>query len=282
MIRNALILLLIFVSSIAFGQQEPLTRLFSQQKSWYNPAYASFEDGNALMITHRQQWLETRSRPHATLVTFNHYFDGLNSGVGVVASYDKVGNRKVKTGGLSYSYRINVNEDLKIGLGGQLQIINMEYEGRFIAVQLNDPVLNDTKGSTVTVNGGMYIKYKEFNTGISIKHLNEPSVDNLFEYQRHYFWMTQYDWEMSEKLSLSPSVLFKSSNRVSQFDLNLTSLIGNKVYLGFGYLDSDFHQYNITLGAKFKESLSFMMGYVPDNSNLGFGESVEFALTSNF
>jgi type IX secretion system PorP/SprF family membrane protein len=226
-----------------FAQQDPLYSQYMFNPLAINPAYAGsrgvFNGGVSL----RRQWVGFDGAPTTSVLTANIPGKKGKTGLGIEILNDQLGPRKTIAGYLSYSYRIRLANG-KLGFGLAAGVLNSRINWNAIDYRDQGDVfasLNATQSTVPDFKFGLYFNNKNFYTGFSVTHLNEPvyaivkdSLTFRVQFARHTFFTIGRAFQLSSNVIFSPSLILRNvaGSRMGNADLNLNFNIRNALWLG--------------------------------------------------
>ena len=144
--KNIFIIFLIFISHNSFSQQDPQFAHNMFNMMYTNPAYAGMDGQICANIITRRQWVGYEGAPNTTLGSINFPFKlfGIQSGIGLSLTDDRLGFLKNFQIKLAYSYHKNLGPG-KLGIGIELGLINNDIEGEW-----NPPDTDAGSGSPIS------------------------------------------------------------------------------------------------------------------------------------
>lgn len=233
-----LFFMLLCASVCLQAQQYPLFSNYLLNSYGFNPALAGANAHWDAKATYRTQWVGIDGAPKTQLVSVNGPLNDL--GVGAYFFNDTAGRLK-RTGGagtLSYGFHLTEMTTLRLGLGLSAFRFGVEegntpetllMEGNF------NTVFDLTAGAFLETQKGFYL-------GVSAPQILQPTVDLTNESGMdrelvpHFYVMSGYRYQVSEKLSLEPSVLFKYTAAAPlQYDLSVRAIFNQKYWIGGTY-----------------------------------------------
>lgn len=272
---------------------------------YLNPALVGSEQETTFKSNFRTQW-RSITIPYVTSqmslikplyskgVKKNHF-----GGIGISFYNDKAGDGNLKTLGVMGSAAYNLSLSamgyhfLSFGMQGgfiqkQLDFTNLEWGEQFnpyIGFDPSIPVTADNivprsivadlnAGLTYFYNGAKNYLYKGFSaySGVAVYHLLEPNesivVDNQTRLPRLYKYHGGFEVSVTEKLNISPNVLFMLQGQNTQFNGGL--------YLTYEMVEK--HQSNLLKKAelilggwyRLQDSFIFLAGIENDYYTIGF------------
>ena len=270
----------------AFGQQESIYSQYMFNRVVINPAYAGVKGYVSLTGLYRHQWSSFgKDNPdidrHVAPKTFAFSGHGaaftkhptISHGFGGFMTGDFVGNTQTFTGGASYAFRIELEEQMFLSFGLQAGFIQWAIKGQDVRTyQPGDPVF-PTNRETVTrpdFGAGVFFNTRRFYAGISVAHLVGFKMPVQFDasdakLSRHYFANVGYDIRIKKDFILTPSVFMRAAEASDvpfQMDLNLNLMMLQRFWIGAGFRwDTDPAANDIILMAGFYPHEQLRIGY---------------------
>jgi len=239
---------LIAMISMSNAQQLPLYSQYMMNGFLLNPAMAGSTDYAPIRLTARTQWVGIDNAPQ-TLAASGHTKIGNNMGAGGYIYTDMFG--PVSRTGIqgSYAYHMNLNSDLKLGLGLSMSAFQYKLdENNLHIIDESDYAIN---GGIETVfvpdaNFGAYLYHEKYFVGLAAQQLIQFKINigdnnnNLNQLVRHYYFSGGYTFNLGEKFNLQPSLLLKGTERSPfQVDINLKAFYQRNYWLGISYRTQD-------------------------------------------
>lgn len=246
-----------FFSSEMNAQQVTQWSQYYFNDFYLNPAIAGVKDYSHINMSVRRQWAGIKEAPIAQVLSGHGYVGaGLGIGGGFV---NEIAGPTRRTGmNLSAAYHLRLSKKafgklprktLSFGLSGVLNQRHLDntklttYEPNDIAVErgFNNQLVPDFNAGIYFSNGNKYY------VGFSAFHLVQSKVDlfdNLTEFnnalKRNYFLTAGYNWEVNNRLTMQPTLLFQMIEATPfQFDLNYRFIFDQSYYFGLGYRHLD-------------------------------------------
>lgn len=302
--KNLFIILLLgfyFIGSNEVKAQDPQFSQFYAAPLYLNPAFAGNTQMSRAGINYRNQWPSINANFVTYSAYFDHYFDRLRSGVGLIISRDEegiVGLRSTSVGA-QYAYQLRLTENLTFRPGVQVGVYNRNLNfGRLTFGDQWDPDTQSFQNPTgetaagpsktfLDLSFGGVLYSENFWLGYSVFHLNQPNQSILGEESRlpmkHSFHLgyriplnTGYRkgfTKSGDERSLSPTAQFKMQGGFQQLDLGLYSTLEPMV-VGLWYRGIPFNTPN---GFSASESLVALVGY--SYEKLAVGYSFDYTLS---
>ncbi len=214
-----------------------------------NPGFSGSRGLVATSVLHRSQWIGFGDGNSAGASTQNFSIDAeipfLHGGIGLNIVKDDIAQFSNLGLQASYAYRIEMPTG-QIGMGMSIGVFQSGIEGSLLnPSQSGDQAIpsGDAKGSNIDFGTGIYFNTQDIYIGFSSLHLNEPTIEwsngQDYDLERHYFLIAGYYHEISDILSLNPSLYLKSDGATSQLDINsnlvYTNGNNNQMWGGVSY-----------------------------------------------
>ncbi|OHX67409.1 PorP/SprF family type IX secretion system membrane protein [Flammeovirga pacifica] len=260
-----------------FGQQDPQFTQYMFSKPFHNPAAVGMtsSDAEALLI-HRTQWLgyegtfDNDGTLNTQLFSINAPIASKRLGVGFHVINDDVGLMSNLEAQVSVSYFVPLKKGtLSFGVRGGVYDRSINNE-RLRFVNDNDPFFTpglNLNSIVPDISAGIYFQHERLYAGLAAKHLlpsefiggNESVFSAL---QMSFNGMFGMSFDVTNKISLEPSVLVKSDLSTFTFDANLIANLEEWVYVGAGMREIE--SMNILAGVRLLKSRKLHIGYAFD------------------
>lgn len=244
-------ILALILSSVVYGQQDPV---FSQQRSVttsFNPAAAGSNERVCLNLAHREQWVGFDGAPSSSYFSADGAFSffGVEHGVGLSILNDAAGFNSDLGISLNYAYRIDLGNG-KLGIGMNLGVINKALDPEWITPDglgdiQGDQHIPQNKESRVGFDMGLGIFYRseDLFLGISTTHLNQARIqyENASPYLvRHYYVTGGYNLQLANPMfEIMPSFVLNSDGKANQLYLNTNVRYNKRFWGGVSYRAGD-------------------------------------------
>jgi len=204
----------------------------------YNPAFAGANGLINATFLHRTQWAGFKNAPSTQFISGDMSLDRLG-GVGLSIVNDKLGYEKALNIRLMYAYHYKVSDDLKISGGLGLGVLNKSLDGtQLIYENMNDvnAITSNESQITPNIDFGIAGEYKDLTLGFSFSHVNQSLDKATFSKPpRHMYLFAQYAYALNETIDIVPSIYFKNSSFISQFELSALGVYDEKFWGGLSY-----------------------------------------------
>ncbi len=233
------------VASFSFGQQDPQYTQFMFDRLSVNSGVAGTTGNICATALLRQQWSGFDGAPKTGLVNVQGPINKINSGIGMSVYFDQLGQQKGTIARLHYAYLFKPGGGTgTLGLGLYAGLSSRSLGNQWVAV---DPVTDDdaipdngTSASGFDMGAGIYYTNQNLWAGLSSTQLPEAELKNVsIKNKRHYYVQAGYKHSLGAELDLLPSLLIKSDGTSTQFDINVTAMYKQMVWLGMSYRTED-------------------------------------------
>ena len=263
----------------AFGQLEPVSGMFWNSLSYFNPANSGLDYSQFYSVQARDQWTNINKNPFSTWAIGDVKLEKINSGIGINYLYDQLGTFRINTFNLNYNYQIRIGENHVVSPGISFGLRRMTIKGQdFIYNDPNDPAIpmETVHASEPMLRFGLIYKFKNLKTGVSILNVNK--AEYTFKYGSnqkttiptylHYYFFASYRLSLEENFELNPNVfyqqleqpVFETDKGIWQF--NLSGIIASKYIIGLSYrTGKGFIEYGFNVGIDFFEKLRLTYMY---------------------
>lgn len=280
--KNRIYIILLFISSFCYSQQDAQYTHYMYNMSIINPAYATSNyDVLNLGLLHRTQWVGVEGAPK-TYTFFAHLPYKENMELGISFLNDNIGDGVLNETNFSidYAYILSINEKSKLSLGlkAGLNFFNTNFDGFQLEsgnVQ-TDPVFIENENKIFpNIGAGAFYYTKKYYVGLSVpnllksKHIKgSDGISTASVEEAHFFLTGGYVFDLSKKVKLKPSFLLKDVSGGSlSTDLSLNALFFKRFEIGASTRLKD----SWSALANFEVYNGLRIGYAYDRtvSNLG-------------
>ena len=247
--KKIIIIVLLFVGSAAFAQQDVLFTQYMYDKLEFNPAYAGSQELFAMDMLARIQWVGINGAPRTISYTAHTPLRNPHIGLGFDAIRDELGPTTDYGVLGSFAYRVIFpTTKLCFGVAAGIKYADIDWNA-LDPKDGNDFELNNQVKNKVVpdVDFGIYYYGKQFYVGVSSKHLlqNQMIVESTSpsdtknsytKLLRHFYGMAGGAFPLGDNVVFMPSILCKYvENAPFQTDLNASFMIYNVLTLGASY-----------------------------------------------
>jgi len=266
--RYSLIVLVQFAILMGLhGQQTPQISHYMFNMQMYNPASAGFTNSIVASAIHRQQWYGMDGNPQTTFVSVDAPLRMINSGVGLNLTNDRIGFFNNTSIQLAYNYQMPFL-DGTLGMGIHLGLINMGLRADFNPRQPGDQVLQgleDVSDMMFDVGFGVFYSVTDqYEIGISLGHITQPSSDHLSFTQRRILNVSgnyNFSLGMFPRIDFVPSTLIRTDFTAMQVDLSLVGVFDRRFWGGVSYRWGDAI---VVLGGVHLQQFPLQIGFAYD------------------
>jgi type IX secretion system PorP/SprF family membrane protein len=240
----------ILASVAGQAQQDPLYALYLNNPFVLNPAYAGINDRLNMNIQDRSQWSAIQGHPETYNFNANMSLVQNKVGVGLIALQDKLGENKTNEIEMAYSYKIDFRKSV-LSFGLQAGMMTFSNNNSLLNFQqTGDPSFNAYNISRFNTGAGVVLKSDRYMLGFSVPRLLpvilHQGVSSILVYQRTYYLLASYVFDLNERVGLRPAVLFRTTDRLQNaVDLNLNLQIED--FYSVGVFTRDFNTYGFLL-----------------------------------
>ena len=200
--------------------------------AYLNPGYVGVEPLSRGTFLHRTQWLNYRGidkggAPSTQMLSFSHpmkilksYF--INSGVGGVITYDRLGPFRSLTAKGTFAYQFRLKNESLISFGARFGVVSQGIDGSLLrAVDSDDAVVDGLKSSGKVnqlkpdADVGVWYNTRKYYAGISVFHLtsstfnyNKSAINS--KQSRHLYLTGGYHVGLAQDIILTPSALIQT------------------------------------------------------------------------
>ena len=243
-----IVLFFLLLAFYAHSQQEQLYTQFMFNKQEFNPAAAAYDDAFKTNGTIRSQWLGLDGAPETQKLGFQLPAWDEQLGLGFSLIRHTIGITKRVTASAMYNYRFPLGDGyLSIGLSTKFGQLEIDFsDDRLVATQGidPDPVIDRQRYDQLSFNfgTGLFFHQRNFYVGLAAPSILDKDVklsdelDLSYMEQRHIYFMTGYDWEISDGLSVVPQLMLRSTaNSPLSWDFNVNAWFEDRLFGGLTY-----------------------------------------------
>ncbi|HYG37556.1 MAG TPA: type IX secretion system membrane protein PorP/SprF [Cytophagales bacterium] len=296
------ILLLLLVGLLAVFKasgQDPQFSQFYAAPLYLNPAFAGSNQASRAVLNYRNQWPELDANFVTYVGSFDHYFRKYNSGIGVLAFFDKEGSPGFQsyTIAAQYAYQLHLNEKLTFRPGIQGAFSNrslntmgllfgdqMDDEGNKLG-ESNENLLGRPGASYFDVSAGGILYSDKFWIGFSAHHMNQPNqaivdgetsrmpvktslhIGYRIPLMKNNFGTRVGPLNEQREVSITPALNFKHQGPFNQLDAGVYFTY-DPLTFGFWYRGIPVRAYKG--GAFNNDALIFLMGIRVQDLKIGY------------
>ncbi len=283
--RNALTFLILLFVTAALAQQAPQYSQYMLNKYGFNPAYAGLDNSLSVTGVYRKQWVNLPGSPETQNLTAHMPLYILGGGIGINVENDNLGAERTTSAMISYNYWKPINKtsilSVGIGVGGaqksldgtKLRTPDGNYNPDTELIEHNDGRLPGTLITTNVpiLNAGIYFQSPQMGIGISANNINEPTAklefegnSTNFDFNRNYFFIFAYNFELGSSFVVYPSLFAKSDLYEHQVEFSTIIKYNDNIFGGAsfrGYDSSSIDAIVFIAGFKLNEKVTFAYSY---------------------
>ncbi|MCC7050962.1 MAG: type IX secretion system membrane protein PorP/SprF [Bacteroidia bacterium] len=258
-------LLLLFVLCLTINTRAQNDLHFSHymfNTVYYNPAAAGNKPTLEANITARKQWVGFNGAPTLGFLNVHTYIDKVKGGVGLSLVNDRLGFENITGIKGMYSYHIKLKEGHILRGGLSMGILYTSIDvSKFVFDTPGDNLASSVPKAKVAFDPNFGLEYanKYVTVGASSTHVLQGGKNaTVFNMPRHYFIYVLGDIPVNEDWKILPSVLTKSTNFITQYEISALTQYKRIMWIGGTYRKS--------------EALTALLGYyINDNFKVGYG-----------
>jgi type IX secretion system PorP/SprF family membrane protein len=270
--KRILSILFVFGAVFTYGQQLPHYTQYLINDYVTNPAIGGTSPYFKAQSNHRFQWVGITDAPRTYIFSLHGPIVNDKMGVGGYVFTDFTGPTRRSGFQASYSYKVNITDDIKLSFGLAGGLLQFAVDGGKVNLEdINDLVLSTSLQSSLVLDmaAGLYL-YEEDRWFFSVSapqlvgsklQFFDAYTNTLSRLSNHYFAAGGYTFDISSDFQIQPSFLIKYISPVPiQVDANVRAIYQENVWVGLSYRSED--AIGAMLGYNFKER--FMFGYSYD------------------
>jgi len=266
--RKMLLSICCLISVAGYSQQLALQNMYFFDLIYANAAYTGHSESLNVSSILRQQWVGFDGGPETYALAVHSPLKNQNMGVGLQASYDRIGPRAVTSIAGSYAYRIRIGNESKLSFGLRVAAENHQYNFDEIDYRDETDVIQNQGSSSIwapAFDFAVLATGERYFIGVEANNLSHSKLRDVeFSEARQFLHgrlVAGYLFKISEKFTLKPNLMMRyASNAPLQMDLNLNGLIIERFWLGVGYR----HQYGFLAMLQFRITDQLEVGYSYD------------------
>ncbi|TLX74915.1 type IX secretion system membrane protein PorP/SprF [Labilibacter sediminis] len=208
---------------------------------YMSPSLAGSTDGARLVANYRNQWPGVSNAFQTYSISFDNFFQSINSGIGFLLYQDQAGSAGLTTTnfGFQYSYNLTINDTWQIIPGIQFTYGNKYID--FNKLNFGDEMignggsgswgrLTNEKANYIDFAASAFLYSPKYWFGLTIDHLSQPNYTFLNEEMRMPLKMVFFGgmniWiersrSKSSSRSFSFSYRFQQQSKNTQLDLGV-------------------------------------------------------------
>lgn len=218
----------------ARAQQDPMYTQYMDNLLVINPGYAGSLDIGKFLLVSRNQWVSFPNAPKTSSVSYHTALPNNDVGLGLSIMNDKIGPQRQIGIYADYSYKVQVAENYKLGMGlkGGVSFY------RAALTELNplepDPIFSNDiyKNFLPSFGVGFYLYSDVTYFGLSVPNLIRNTIsrdDYLTDYVQkeeiHLYFIAGHQFDLSSDFQLKANTLFRYVP-IAPPTLDVTALFG--------------------------------------------------------
>ncbi len=269
------IIILILLSTVVYGQQDPQYSQYMHNTAVLNPAFTGALGRSVVTAVERIQWVGLEGAPHTQTLAYHTIIEETNFGVGGNIINDAIGplNEVYFDGMASYAVLLSNKVKLAFGvkIGGHYFSVD---KSKIILDNQNDIKLNgEVNKLFFSIGTGLYLNTQRFYIGLSVPNLVPSRVysgdiqnGSLVKMNYQMFIMSGYAFTINELTRLKPAMLIKIAEGLpTSIDLS-ANVLYDRFHLGISHRVKD----SFTFSAGFDINENFFIGYAYDLTSSRF------------
>ena len=235
--KKIIILSVICLLSIqAFAQDDAQFTQFYANRLFHNPAATGFSDKFQASATYRTQWAgsPTMSRqdlPNYILFNAAQYFANKRSGVGLTIYNATQHVQHILQVKGSYAYHLQVQEEAWLSMGINVGLLSRSIRN---GIPVEGPMWNESHTMS-DLGFGLEYYTPELQVGVSAQHI--PLIIGGSEERKHthFYYYATYFHTINDEWKVIPSVVFRNSSFITNFDISTRISYLNMFQFGFSW-----------------------------------------------
>lgn len=265
--------LLCLSMSELYGQEQVFFSQYMHNRMVYNPAFVGDREIPGFSVHSRQQWMGWEGSPSSNLLMAHTRLKNKNAGLGASLGYDKMGPVQHTSFSGAYSYTVQITETskLKMGLQGEMRLLQIHLS-QLQLVDQGDQLFEVDPGLKLQPNVGFGFNYlfKNYSINFSIPRIlnsklspYEGETSKWSRNHRVFYFEASSKYTINETLKLKPSLLVALTSGVSPL-VEVAGMFLYKEKFGTGA----FYRFNSTLGGliRYNHQDRIVVGYSFDVS----------------
>ncbi len=267
--RKILLVALLIMSTVSFGQQ--LTQY--SQWSWHqfaqNPAHAGIKQCIDIHSLYRLQWAGFDGAPSSGFLTVaiplstkRKQFLSARHGIGLKFETDRIAQFSVQRFNIAYAAHFNFNKTDRLSLGLYGGVLQTGYDPASITTGVPDPLL-ENQGTFFAPDAtfGAWYNSENYYAGLVLQNLIPNRWENISNDSRNRFHAILnggYLLALDDRFALLPTLQIKFATRGrTAIDLSLHVDYQNQFSFGLGFRNLD----AVMAFAQVKLKGQFSIGY---------------------
>lgn len=286
------ILIFLLLSISGFSQQNAQYNQYIFNELVINPAYAGTKEIFNANAIYSSQWTGLPGSPTTQSLSVEGPVSD-KIGLGLHLINDQIGAQSQQGIFGSYSYKIRLNEKLRLSMGLAVGASYFTIDGtKLTSSEQYDPAipLNVQTQLRFDSKAGLFLYNDKFYAGFSSSDLLADAFKTkdilVTAPSRHFYLTSGYVFTLSDKLKYKPSFLFKEDFKApSNIDISSYFLYNEKFWIGatvrMGAKIFKNHELDNTL--RLRDAVVFMMEYnFTDKFRLGYAYTLSTSVLKDY
>ncbi len=285
-----LLLFLLNVYSLGYGQQGVQFSQYVFNGLIVNPAYAGYKETLNAHFIYRNQWTGLNGAPSTSTFTLDGVSKNLKHGTGVQVVVDKLGAQSNLQADFSYAFRIPMGDLARLSFGLAAGISQFKLDGsKLTTFDPSEDLSSQTKSLlSPDLRFGIFYASNQYFFGFSATDLFSSQLIKstsfyVIQPSKHYYLTFGGLYNVSDNISVKPSFLLKEDFKAPlNVDFNLFLLFNEKLWVGGSYR-TGFNVFElkstIAKNLSSTDAVSVMADYFI-NPTLRVGYAFDYSLTS--
>lgn len=261
----------------ATAQQQSQYTQYMYNTMSINPAYTGTRSLFSAFAMYRTQWVGIDGAPQTINFSLESPVGSIGQGLGIAITSDRIGPSSASSLTVNYSYPIQLNENLKMGLGisAGVNFLEVNYNKLKIS-EVNDQHMNGILSKASPDLGlGIYLHSSNWYAGLSAPQILKTDFyddvnNSTVSRKAHFYLMGGYVFDLNENLKFKPASIIKAvSGAPLAIDFSANFL---------------FHE-NFTLGAAYRwdAAVSALAGFqITPGINIGYAYDFDTTNMGNY
>lgn len=266
-----LIVALLTISSVVYGQQIPQYTQWSAHQFALNPAHAGIKTCIDIHTLYRMQWVGFEGAPRSGFLTISaplkskrKQYLSARHGLGMRFETDQIGQFNTNRLNVAYAAHFNFTRDTRLSLGMYAGVIQMGYDpSKSITIVPDPSVAQEASFIAPDASFGAWWNGENYYFGLVVQNLLRYKWVDLgtdSRYRFHTSFNAGYRLGLNDRISFIPAVLIKIPPRGPlAADIQLMADINNSLNFGVGYRNVDAVMF--FAGFKIKQRLSIQYSF---------------------
>ncbi len=276
-LHTIVLFLVIVIFNNIRGQQLPIYSQYYFNDYAVNPAIGGTKNYIQANSNHRYQWQGVTDAPRTYTLSAHGPLKNKYAGIGAFLYTDHVGPTRRTGAQISYTYKLKINERLKLAMALSGGILEWKLDAHKINLyDQNDQVIIDGVMRTLLPDAkfGLHLYSNRWFIGFAAPNLLQTKLkfnNSLYTGQsrleNHFLINGGYKFNINKRLDFEPSAIIKYNNPAPvQVDIMARVIWKDKFWLGGVYRTMDAASFLI--GVNYKQNLTFGYAYDFTTTNI--------------